>query len=226
MSVTLQAIYDKSRRLDNTNSTTQSDASLLTDTNETYLEILRELAKNKIEVTGVIAHADLQADQSEYQFPDDLLELVRVEINYSDPTDYRKWRKMSETDLANLPAVWKQYVKDNMRDLSTFDVFGDHIYTAPQPDSNQSAALRIWYIKKNTDFTAASDVLSHPFNLYWEVFAYGNAWKYFEQRNTEEAERKRALYEKKLASMVSELSHETTEPIKTDVPNYFNQGWM
>lgn len=226
MAVTLQTIYDKSRKLTNTNSITWTDANLLVDTNETYLEVCRALANARIEVTGIIAKTDLVADQEEYQLPSDLFELVRLEINYDDPNDYTKWRKLSSSDLPNLPEVWAQFVRDNTQGATTADIFGDHIRVAPRPSTAKTLALRLWYIQKKADFALAADSVPHPFNLYWDTFAWGNAWKYYEPKNKEEADRKRVGFNSKLQEMIAGLKDETLEPIKSSVPNYFNNGWM
>ncbi len=229
MAVQVSKIYTKARTLTNTNSTTYPDATLLVDTNETYLEICRTLAQNKIEVTGIIAKTDLVVGQSDYALPADCLQVVRLEINYIDTTDYTQWRKMTEADLANLPETWTVFVQQNILQFPVFDGFGDEFRIAPQPTTGQGQplGLRLWYISKAADFAASTDFMPHPFSLYWDVFAFGDAWKYYESRNPDEATRKYTVFTDKLQKMVDDLKPETTEPIKSrSQPQQFNNGWL
>jgi hypothetical protein len=97
--MTLQKIFEKTRRLTNTTTTTLPDARLLEITNETYLDIQRRLAQEEIEIFGTIKKTDLVEGQANYQLPTDILTILRMEVNYDDPTDNTQWRKVNQTDL-------------------------------------------------------------------------------------------------------------------------------
>lgn len=229
MAVSLQKIYDRTRKLTNTNSTTLSNADLLLLSNETYLDILRTLSNNSIEVTGIVAHTNLVADQENYSLPDDCLDIVRVEINYDDPTDDNKWRKVTEVDLPNLPRVWRDFVINNSSSDPRFDMYGGQFYIAPPSTTNQTSGLRLWYIKKNTDFVGtdpSTENLPYPLHFYWDTFAIGNAYRYYQPNNLERAAGFKTLYEQYLKQMVDDLSNPNLEPIKTEVTDKFNHGWI
>lgn len=226
MAITVQTIYDETRRLTRTNSNTLVNADLLLLTNDSYLEIQRELARNKIEVYGLVATASLVASQEDYAMPADCFEIVHMEINYDDPTDYTKWRKMTPSDLPNLPVTWQQFVRDNTTSSPEWDTFGGQFYVAPRPPTNEAAGLKLWYIQKKADFTAVTDNVVYPLTLFWQLFPYCNTWKYWLPFNDTEAAKFKALFDTEMAKAVDNLKDENVEPIKTRSVDYYNKGWM
>lgn len=225
----LQDIYTESRRLTHTNTTTWVNADLLTLTNLTWLDIQRILAENAIEVFGIIAHTDLVSGQDSYAIPSDCFEIVRMEVNYDDPTDDTKWKKIGYADLANLPWEIKDALKNTSSANPVVDQFGGNFFVMPKATANLTAALRLWYIKKNTDFvgtTPSTEFVPWPINLRYEIFCHGNAYRFFLPKNDTEAAKYKALYDKDIQDMVNDLKIETVEPIKTQSTDPFNNGWM
>jgi hypothetical protein len=224
--MTLQKIFDKTRRLTNTTTTRLPDARLLEITNETYLDIQRRLAQEEIEILGTIKKTDLVANQANYQLPTDMLTILRMEVNYDDPTDNTKWRKVNQTDLGNLPFEFYNLLKSQSKSKPLMDLFASQIFIFPQPTSNQTNGIRLWYIPKQPEFTTTSDQIPAILDNYWEVFAYGNAFRYFEELGHPEANRKLELYETFMEKMISDLKTEVIEPIKIQQVDFFNQGWL
>jgi hypothetical protein len=224
--MTLQKIFDKTRRLTNTTTTTLTNARLLELSNETYLDIQRRLAQEEIEILGTIKKTDLVAGQANYQLPTDMLTILRMEVNYDDPTDNTKWRKVSQTDLANLPFEFYNLLQSQPKSRPLMDLFASQIFLFPQASSNQANGIRLWYIPKQPEFTTTSDEIPAILDNYWEVFAYGNAFRYFEEIGHPEANRKLELYETFMEKMISDLKTEAIEPIRVVNIDYYQQGWI
>jgi len=224
--MTLQTVFNKVRRLTNTSSASLPDSRLLDLANEIYLEIQRELAMNEIEVMGDVYETTIFAGQTDYQLPDDVLAILRLEVNYDDINDPQKWKKVDFTDLGNLPYEWYQLVNSQPKSKPLVDLFGNSLWLFPAPTQSQPNGLRMWYIVKQPDFTSASDELHPIMAKYWDVLAYGMAWSYLEEIGHPLAQRRFELYNLKLGKMISDLKVEVIEPVKIDNPNYFRGGWM
>jgi hypothetical protein len=222
----LSTIFDKTRKITNTNSTTLPDAELLSLTNETYLDIQRSLANEEIELFGTNKKTDLVAGQTNYALPSDLLTILRLEINYDDPTDEDKWKKIDQSDLGNLPYEWYELLKTQPKTKPLMDLFGGQVFIFPRPEEGKANGLRIWYIAKQPEFTSTSDEIPPILDTYYDVFVYGNAFKYLEQIGHSDANRKFELYQFYMKKMLDDLKVEVIEPIKMKAINPFNQGWL
>jgi len=222
----LSTIFEKTRKITNTNSTTLSDVDLLSLTNETYLDIQRSLANEEIELFGTIKKTDLVAGQANYSLPSDLLTILRLEINYDDPTDEDKWKKIDQADLGNLPYEWYELLKTQPKTKPLMDLFGGQVFIFPKPEEDKANGLRIWYIVKQPEFTSTSDEIPAILDTYYDVFVYGNAFKYLEQIGHPDANRKFELYQFYLKKMIDDLKVEVIEPIKMKSIDYFNKGWL
>jgi len=226
MAITIQKIFDKTRKLAKTSSAILTDAKLFDLTNETYLDIQRALANEGIEILGTIQKTDLVAGQENYQLPTDMLAILRLEINYEDATDDTKWKKMSQSDLGNLPYEWYELLKKQPISKPLYDLFNAQLFVFPKPTTNQTAGLRIWYIQRQPDFTNTSDSIPQILDNYWDVFCYGNAWRYLEEVGEPQADRYMQLYQAYLQKMIADLKTEVIEPIKITIPPYFCNGWL
>ena len=222
----LNQVINKARRLTNTSPAIFPDSRAIDLANEVYLDIQRTLADNEIEVFGAIAKTDLIANQPNYQLPSDLLTILRIEVNYENPLDNQKWIKLSESDLANLPEEWYQLILSQPKSKALYDLFANNIWLFPSPTANQIQGLRLWYVRKQPEFTTTSDELPAPLEKYWDVFAMGIAYQYLEELGHPLAQRRFELYQLGLNKMIEDYKTETIEPIKITVPNYFNSGWI
>ena len=225
----LQNIYDATRKWTRTNTTTLPNAELLTETNQTYLEIQRKLAANAIEVFGMISHTDLIANQDSYVIPDDALEVVRIEVNWDDPTDDKLWVKASFTDLANLPWEMKNALKNAPACSPLIDQFGSQFFVMPKAINTEINGLRLWWIKKQSDFAGTSpstEKIPWPINLRYEAVSHGNAYRYWLPKNDTEAAKYKGLYDAGVQEIIDDLKNETIEPIKTQSVDFTSNGWM
>ncbi|MCS6954923.1 MAG: hypothetical protein N3D20_02785 [Candidatus Pacearchaeota archaeon] len=224
--MTLQTIFDKVRRITNTSTASLPDTRLLSLSNEAFLYIQRELAQNEIESFGAVAKTDISSGKENYQLPDDLLTILRIEINYDDVNDESKWVKMTATDLGNLPIEWYKLIKSQPKSKPLFDLFSNNIWTFPEPDANRTLGLRLWYIAKQPDFTSASDELHPVLANYWDILAEGTAWLYYEEIGHPSSQRRFDIFHAKLQKMVSDLKIEVIESTKMGYIDYFNSGWI
>lgn len=222
----LSQVFTKTRRLTNTTSATLPDTRLLDLINETYLDVQRTLANEGIDVFGTIAYTDLLANQEFYQLPSDCLAILRLEINYDDPTDNKKWQKVDQTDLPNIPYEWFKLLESQPKAKPLMDLFAGGFVIFPEPTETKAQGLRIWYVKKQPDFTSATDEIPFQIDKYWEILALGSAYRYLEEIGHPLAQRRWEMYQIFLSKMIDDLKTEVIEPIKTTIPNYFNSGWL
>jgi len=228
MSVTLQTVYDETRRLirASTVSTGATDSELLNLSNQTYFDIQRELASRDVVVFGVRAYASLVENQETYSFPDDCLLISRIELNYDDPTDNTKWQKMTFNDIPNIPEEWFRFVQRSQQSQPVAALFGSAYYIAPTASTSKVAGIKIWYVPKQSDFIGASSVIPYPLDMRWEAIAEGNAYRYFLPFNDEQVATHKALYNEWVNKIVTDLRYETNEPVKSQSVDYTNYGYF
>lgn len=220
---TLQTVIDRTRKQTRTNSNTLVDADLISLSNETNLDIERELAQNGVEEFGVVAYTDVSV-ATNYDKPTNLLKYLRLEINYDDATDVTKWRKINIVDLPNLPRVWQDFVNSNPEIQSAMDDFGGQFFPAPLADTAVIAGLRIWYLAKVDDYASTATQLQYPLNLFWDVIANGNSFRYWQPINKEEATYYQSQFMEGVRKMALHLQNENYEQIWTEVVDFTNNG--
>lgn len=225
----LSTVYALARKLTQTSSTSLADADLLLLANETYLDVARRLADRGVDALGNIATTDLVLGQDDYALPTDCLSVVRVEVNYDDPTDELRWSKMTEVDVPNLPLEWYTFLSSTTKGTPYFDLFGGQIYVAPRADAARTAGLRLWYLRKPDDLVGSSpttEALPYPFNMYYDVLGYGCAFRYFRPLNVESAATMKALYDSAFETMLSQLGLRSDEPIRPAMADSLSSGWI
>lgn len=155
------------RDLTNTNSTTLTDANVLTWLNIKYglriLDILHvQVDRNASQTeatTNLVATTDLTAGDigynGEYPFPTDLLKPVRVEIEYTDDEPVRAsiydleendYSEYNEDDINAQFSEAEPYVRF---DRSSF-------FIRPLPDTSVTSGIHIWYEQRQTDLSTGS----------------------------------------------------------------------
>lgn len=220
---TLQTVIDRTRKQTRTNSNTLVDADLISLSNETNLDIERELAQNGVKEFGVVAYTDVSL-ATNYDKPTSLLKYLRLEINYTDATDNTKWRKINFVDLPNLPRVWQDFVNSNPEIQSAMDDFGGQFFAAPLSDNTVVAGLRIWFLSKIDDYATTATQLQYPLNLFWDVIANGNSFRYWQPINKEEATYYQSQFMEGVRKMAIHLQNENYEQIWTEVVDFTNNG--
>lgn len=223
--IALSKVIDRTRKLTRTNSSTLTDADLIALSNETNLDIERELAQNGVQDFGVVAYTDVST-ATNYDKPTGLLKYLRLEINYENATDNTKWRKVTQVDLANLPAVWQDFVNNTPELANAMHDFGGQFYPAPLATTSVPEGLRIWYIQKLDDYTLTTNQLQYPLNLFWDVIAFGNAFRFWQPINKEEATYYQSQFIEGVRKMALHLQNESFEQIYTEVADFTNKGLL
>jgi hypothetical protein len=164
-----------------------SDTTAIEDANEALNEFEMDLLAVRSDVFVEKSTLDsIVSGQSVVQFPTDLLELKRVDINFTDPTDSTKFYKATEFDAGNPPNDfnWDWFLDNQPKTNPLVDVRGGWFEVAPKADANYSNAIKIIYLAKLTitdaggtpyvdgRFAATTDLLPFPLSLYPEALAY------------------------------------------------------
>lgn len=227
---TLDTIYTLSRKWTRTNENTYPNADALVDTNLSYQDIQRFLARNRIEVGGIISKVTVTEGIPDYAIDNDTYQIAFVEITYdADITDETKWKRLEKVDFVNLPSEWYNFLNNTSASNPKFDLFGGRVIVGPKPTATVAQAMRMWRIKRQDPFVGtspSSEVAPWPFNLYPDAFAYRNAYRFWLPKNEAETAKYLKLYEGELQDMLADLRHETLEPIRTTPVDSFNAGWM
>lgn len=118
---------------------------------------------------------DIVADQEEYIMPSNVLELEKVEINYSGNTN--DWRSVKPLDFKSLYSLSNSsslYTKVNPIYIKP-DTFS--LVFRPIPDTDVSQGIRIWVIETFTLLTEDTDAPLFQSNFH-DILALGAAYDY------------------------------------------------
>lgn len=172
---TLNNIYSIVRSLSNKDSTTLSDATLLSFSNKYYYLLIRELVGLNEDLYAEISSADLVVDQREYVLPIDdtattygggLIKIQRVEMSY-DGSDWLVVQSMPFSDVLT-PTILDSDIDDEYSKDSPYYYFKDRsIWLVPTPDSSDDVAtsnanLRIFWTKRPSELASSSSIPNLP----------------------------------------------------------------
>jgi len=160
---------------DETDTTQLTDAVLNVFINTRYHELVSKLMTAFEDYFGTSDNTiDLVTDQVEYDLPVDansrceVMKVKRVEIAY-DGSDYNlaypfdmndKWTTESDTQ--------GQYTQEEPH----YYLYGNKIGFDPKPTSNQSNAVKLWYIARQADLSNDTDKPAIP-DEYHQLIVYG-----------------------------------------------------
>lgn len=171
------SIAEYARILTNTNSTTLSDADILTILNIKYghriLDILKiqtdknanltESYTNLVSLTGLVA-GDIGYN-GEYPFPTGLLRPVRVEIRYTATGTPVKCEiyDIADSEDSEQPGE----VNNTFSQANPYIRFErDSYFVRPIPETSITGGLHIWYEARQTALTALSETPEFESNLH------------------------------------------------------------
>lgn len=106
---------------------------------------------------GEIATAALSANQQEYIFPNDILKIKRIEVDYDgdgeyktvDPSDINVYPELTLGSSASINAAFKQ-------SAPRYFAFDNSFFLGPVPDTDRASGIKIWYTKDVRQITAMS----------------------------------------------------------------------
>ena len=171
------SIAEYSRILTNTNSTTLSDADVLTILNVKYghriLDILKiqtdknanltEAYADLVSLTGLVA-GDIGYN-GEYPFPTNFLRPVRAEVLYTTTGTPVKCTIYDITD--NEDSEQPGEVNNTFSQANPYIRFErDSYFIRPIPETSVTAGLHIWYEARQTAFSSLSETPTFESNLH------------------------------------------------------------
>lgn len=207
----------------------QTDANGLTDANaiifanSRLVDFHRQLVAHGVDASQIQeAYCDAvipaTGNGTTLAYPTDCLALKTIEVNYTD-TSSQNYRRAEQVDVSNLSgqnsfSYLRQYANAQ---APKFDDRGDwyEVFPAFQTGNNTTAAIRLFYYLKPTEYTATSDTISYPESQDIRILGYGIAADYqasllkfdaaadFEQK-----------YQKRVDQYVTTLGRGSTQPIQ------------
>jgi len=212
----------------------QTDSNGLTDTNgivfanEAKIDFHRRLVSRSIDASAVQeAYRDATASQGTYLYPDDLLFLKAIELNYQN-TSADSYVRANQMDVSNIPGETSfSQLRSNASTASPyFDDRGDwyEIFPTPIAGNNLTALIRIFYFPMPTEYTATTDTISYPETLDYRILGWRIASDYYYSLNKiTEGDAFNLKYEERINDLVSTLGRGAQQPIQV-VPIQLD-GW-
>lgn len=116
----------------------------------------------------------LSASVDEYALPLDVLKIVRVEdiVTENNPIELLPITFNDKDAYALNYNTGLLAVRENVGQPRQYAIKGDRIVFRPRPASNQASAIRVHYIKRLSDLSAASDVSEVP-DEWYELLGWG-----------------------------------------------------
>ena len=205
----------------------QTDSNGLTDTNgiifanEALLDFHRRMIAKGVDASQLQeAYQDTTAGVGTYLYPTDMFFLKAIEIN-STSTNADDYITAKQVDVSNLPMGTSfSWLRQNLDfQQPQFDDRGDwfEIFPTPTATMNNTAAIRIFYFLKPTEFTATTDTVNYPVSLDYRILGYRIAADYYRSLNKfDEAQAFDQLYEQKVDELNSTLSRGSQQPIQAN----------
>lgn len=154
---TSKGLRNFARFFTKTDTTTYSNADLDAAINSYYQLFVNEILESMDEwdFQGEIATANLVANQQEYSLPTDIIKIKRAEISY----DGTNWYNLNFFDINERGKATDTTSITN--DFSTSEPYADlmdtGIFLYPIPTAAVTGGLKIWYEKKVTELSSATD---------------------------------------------------------------------
>jgi len=114
------------------------------------------------EVQGEVATTALVADQQEYVCPTDLLNLKRIEVNFTD-ADEDVWEIMKIKDMSNMSTVLSN--QTTSADSSYVRLYDNSIFFENPIETAVTAGLKIYYSVEATELSDAAHTTNLPEHL-------------------------------------------------------------
>ena len=207
-----------------------SDSDAISYANDAMNEFEMDLASERDDYFAEKSTLNsISSGQSVVQFPNDLLLVKLVEVNFFDPTDATKFVKASEFDASNTPMGggmnWSWYLTNQPKSQPLVDLRGGWFEVAPKADATYANAINLIYLAKfvlydvngnaltDNRFANTTDLLPYPLTMYPEILSY----KIAELRtrsigNVSTAVQKAELFQTKYKEKVLKL----TESVQTN----------
>lgn len=207
----------------------QSDSNGLTDatgiifTNEALVDFHRKLVKAGIDASQIQeayrdASIPAEGNGSTFLYPDDMMFLKAIEVNYSD-SNANNYLMVTQVDQSNIPSQtsFSQLRKNASAMSPQFADNGDwfEIFPAFIAGNNLSQAIRIFYFLKPTEYTSVANTISYPFSLDYRILGWRVAKNYYYSLNKfAEGDAFNVEYENRARDLIATLGRGAQQPLQ------------
>lgn len=202
-----------------------SDTHLTTFLNARYQDVCNAIIDTNENFFGTINQTiDLVDGTSAYDLPDvdsnnrtRVIRILRVEIAYDGSHFYRAL----PIKVQDLPT--SDYVDNSYSTTQpVYYLLNNQMYFLPTPDSNQTNAVKIWYIQRQSDLSGDGDIPQFP-EQYHQILGWGVAADAMERSGAPVLDLDDAAYgdrfERKYQELLSGLLS-TIKPRDVSSPEY------
>lgn len=227
--MTLANVLSFSRAQSQTDSNGLTDANGIIFANEANQDFHRRLVTAGVDASQLQeAYRDGTVNQGTYLYPDDMLFLKAISVNYQN-TNQQDYVIANQLDVANIAGNFSfEYLRLNASPYTPwFDDRGDwfEIFPTPNANTNLTQLIRIFYYLEPTAYTATSDTVAYPENLDTAILGWRIAAMYkYSLGKMDEGDAFNAKYEERVRQYIATLSRGSQQPIQA-VPLQIT-GWQ
>lgn len=216
---TLSTVLNFARAQCQTNSTGLTDANGIIFANEALVDFHRRLVDKGVDASQLQeSYTDGVANQGTYLYPNDMLWLKAIELNYADSSP-EGYKTAKQVDVSNL-AGWSSFsfLRENADPYNPqFDDRGDwfEIFPTPTGSTNLDNLIRIFYFLKPTEYTSVNDTIAYPESQDIRILGWRIAAMYYYSLNKMvEGDMFNQKYDERVRQYISTLGRGTQQPIE------------
>lgn len=203
----------------------QTDSEGLTNANgliwanEALVDFRRRLISKGVDAAQVQeSYRNATANQGTYLYPDDMLWLKAIELNYANTTE-QDYKVATQIDVSNLPANRSfGWVRQNAStETPYFDDRGDQfeIFPTPTAANNLTQLMRIFYYLEPTEYSSTSSSIAYPESLDYRILGWRVAASYlYALSKINEGDAFNIKYEERINQLVATLSRGSQQPVQ------------
>jgi len=205
----------------------QTDSNGLTDANgiifanEALQDFHRRLVNKGVDASQLQeAYQDGTVGTGTYLYPDDMLFLKAIELNYAN-ANAQDYKKAEQVDVSNLPGSvdnsfsWLRINADPS--APRFDDRGDWFEIFPTPTSahNVTQLMRIFYYLQPTQYSSVADTVAYPEDLDAAILGWRIASRYmYSLEKVDVGAAFNANYEERIDQYTATLARGSQQPIQ------------
>lgn len=214
---TLNNVLQFSRAQAQTNNLGLTDTNGILFANEALVDFHRRLVDKGVDASQLQeAYTDGDANVGTYLYPDDMLFLKAIELNYAG-TGQDGYQLATQVDVSNISGQNSfSYLRQYASTFNpNFDDRGDWFEIFPTPTTDIPQLMRIFYFLKPTEYTSTSDTIAYPESQDIRILGWRIASSYYLSiGKMAEADMFDRKYQERVTEYCSTLSRGTQQPIQ------------
>lgn len=195
--------------------------------NDARMEWTRDMLNKNMDAAGTKEwYRDITtASPNTYTWPDDMMALKTIEINFDDQTQ-QNYLQAQVVDVANLQGRSFSWLRQNQdKQMPLFDNRGNSFEIFPNPTTANSQGIRIFGFTKPEDATSVEEAIPYPQLLDARTLSCKMAAMYYRtQENPEMAQVYEAEYQQRIGKIIKIVEPGTQQPIQPTPLNI--TGWQ